>query len=164
MRCKQAEQRLMESLTHIPEDLAGHLIDCPGCSRLRDDLDRIHGGLRDLRVPTPSDELLSRTRALCLAVLAESPEDPTLMKRKTASAPVPRWIWAALGALIILTGLIMIPGVGELLGRTRSLLSATVLTLLLQNAVTLILAPILLRACRNRRIRMEECPLNGSAP
>lgn len=163
MRCKEAENKLLENPKGIAPDLVRHLSECRRCSQFRDDIERIRGGLRELPRPAPRKDLADQTRARCLAAIAADTATSPCARPETPPAPVPVAIWAALAALIILTGLIMIPGLGELIDRTRSLLSAAVLALLLQNAVTLILAPILLRACRNRPINIEGFPMNGNA-
>jgi len=167
MRCKDAERMIVESDGRAAiggrEALDEHLAGCRRCGRFRDEVERIQGQRGKIPRPVPSATLLEETRRRCLAAIAAGPESDGAPAKRTSGPAVPAPIWAALAALIVLTGLIMIPGLRDLLTRTRSFLSATVLALILQNAMTLILAPILLRARRNRHVNMGSLPLNGSA-
>jgi len=81
-----------------------------------------------------------RTRALCHE------------KIRTASSPIPRFIWAALIFLTLLTTVIALPVLQEL--RSDEALSYQVIfviSLCIQNAVMLFFAPVLIRRYREKK-------------
>jgi hypothetical protein len=159
MRCKDVERHLVENPAKLSEDIREHLAGCPRCARLREDLALLRTRIQSLPRPVPPQSLRERTRGRCLALLSAHREaEPGF--RRAAGTPIPAPIWIALAALIVLTGLVMLPGLGELFNRSGSKLSAAVLALLLQNAGMLVLAPILLRAGRRPRARVNGYALD----
>lgn len=154
MRCKNVERHLVENPAEVPEDIREHIAGCPRCARFHEDLSLLRTRIQGLHRPVPPISLRERTRSHCLSLLATR-SDPESGLHRSAGTPIPTPIWIALAALIVLTGLVMLPGLGELFNRSGSLLSAAVLALLLQNAGMLVLAPILLRAGRRPQARVN---------
>jgi len=141
MECKKVKQWIMDSSA---EDLDGkeganigrHISECPECASLWDDLKKIRLHLNKIPQPVPSEEVLKRTRSVCRARLRISPPSPS----------VPKYIWMAFAALVILTGVWMVPLSRELrLDQPLSLRAVGVLVLMIQNAVMLFFAPVLIR-------------------
>ena len=100
MRCKDVERVLLgdfaEELGRDKlEQIQQHISCCVSCACLEDDLRKIRFHLQKMQPQIPSVELSERTRRLCHARM---------------NAPsIPKYIWAALAALLILTGVLMLP-------------------------------------------------------
>jgi hypothetical protein len=105
---------------------------------LEDDLSEIRTHLQEVQIPMPSNEFFEQTRFLCHAKL----ERPS----------VPKFIWAAFGTLLILSGILMSPLAREI-GPDQPLSFPTigVLILLLQNLLMLFFAPVLIQKFRFRK-------------
>jgi hypothetical protein len=143
MKCKDVEQVLLDC---SPEDLSKeqieemqqHISHCAGCASLEEDLRKIRLHLQEIQFQMPSQEFLERTRELCHAQL----DAPT----------IPRYIWAALAALLVLTGVLMLPFAKELLqGQPFSFPLVSILVLIIQNLVMLLFAPVLIQRFRTRK-------------
>ena len=99
---------------------------------------RSHGKIKSTR--TLPLELDHRTRALCHDRI------------RTKSSPIPRFIWAALFFLTLLTTVIALPILQEL--RSDEALSYQVIfmiSLCIQNVVMLFFAPVLIRKYREKK-------------
>jgi hypothetical protein len=111
---------------------------------LEDDLQKIRTHLQDVPIPMPSDEFFEQTRSLCHARLKRS--------------SIPKLIWAAFAALLLLTGILMLPLGREIgLDQPLSLPTIGVLILLLQNLLMLFFTPVLVQRFK---VRKKE-PMNG---
>jgi hypothetical protein len=105
---------------------------------LEDDLEEIRTHLQEVQIPMPSDEFFEQTRSLCHAKLGRS--------------SIPYFIWAAFAALLILTGILMLPLAREIgLDQPLSLPTIGVLILVLQNLVMLFFTPVLIQKFRLRK-------------
>jgi hypothetical protein len=105
---------------------------------LEDDLSEIRTHLQATPIQMPSDEFFEQTRVLCHTKL----ERPS----------IPKFIWAAFGTLLILSGILMSPLAREI-GPDQPLSFPTigVLILLLQNLLMLFFAPVLIQKFRFRK-------------
>jgi hypothetical protein len=118
---------------------------------LEDDLNEILTYLQQAPLPMPSDEFFEKTRSLCHVRLGRS--------------PIPKFIWAAIAILLILTGILMLPLAKEIgLDQPLSLPTIGVLILVLQNLLMLFFTPILIQKfwfrkkdLMNRFIDKEVC-------
>jgi hypothetical protein len=143
MRCKDVEHLLLDcSLEDLSKDtlekMQQHISRCAICASLEDDLRKIRFHLQEIQSQIPSDELLKRTRELCHAQL------------NTPS--IPKYIWAALAALLVLTGVLMLPFAKELLrGQPLSFPLVSTLVLIIQNLAMLFCAPVLIQRFRSRK-------------
>lgn len=107
-------------------------------STLEDDLTEILTHLHAVPIQMPSDEFFERTRMLCHARLARP--------------PIPRFIWVAFGALLILSGVLLSPLAREVrLDQPLSFPTIGVLILLLQNLLMLFFTPVLIQKFRLRK-------------
>ncbi len=105
---------------------------------LEDDLSEIRTHLQEVSIPMPSDEFFEQTRSLCHAKLGRS--------------SIPKFIWAAFGALLILTGILMLPLAREIgLDQPLSFPVIGVLILMLQNLLMLFFTPVLIQKFRFRK-------------
>ena len=105
---------------------------------LEEDLIKIRTHLHEVPIQMPSDEFFEQTRALCHAKLVRS--------------SIPKFIWVAFGALLILSGILMSPLAREIrLDQPLSFPTIGVLILLLQNLLMLFFAPVLIQKFRFRK-------------
>jgi hypothetical protein len=105
---------------------------------LEDDLSEIRSHLHQSPIPMPPDEFFEHTRALCHARLARP--------------PIPKSIWMAFGALLILSGILMSPLARDVsLEQPLSFPTIGVLILLLQNLLMLFFTPVLIQKFRFRK-------------
>jgi len=105
---------------------------------LEDDLSEIRTHLQEVLIPMPSDEFFEQTRHLCHA----------RMKRSS----IPKFIWAAFGALLILTGILVLPLAREIgLDQPLSFPVVGVLILVIQNLLMLFFTPVLIQKFRFRK-------------
>jgi hypothetical protein len=110
---------------------------------LEDDLSEIRTHLQEVLIPMPSDEFFEQTRSLCHARLGRS--------------SIPKFIWAAFAALLILTGILMLPLAREVgLDQPLSLPTIGVLIMVFQNLLMLFFTPVLIQKFRFR----EKKPMN----
>ena len=111
---------------------------------LEDDLGEIRAHFQEFPIPMPTDEFFERTRSMCHARLRRP--------------SIPKIIWVAFAALLILTGTLMLPLAREIgLDRPLSLPTIGVLILVLQNLLMLFFTPVLINKFRSRK----KGPLNG---
>ena len=111
---------------------------------LEDDLSEIRTHLQEVPIPMPSDEFFEQTRSLCHARLGRS--------------SIPKFIWAAIGVLLLLTGILMLPLAREIgLDQPLSFPVIGVLILVLQNLLMLFFTPVLIQKFRFRK----KEPMNG---
>ncbi len=104
---------------------------------LEEDLSEIRTHLQEVPIQMPSDEFFEQTRSLCHAKLGRS--------------SIPKFIWAAFGALLILTGILMLPLAREIgLDQPLSFPVIGVLILVLQNLLMLFFTPVLIQKFRFR--------------
>jgi hypothetical protein len=110
---------------------------------LEDDLQKIRTHLQDVPIPMPSDEFFEQTRSLCHARLGRS--------------SIPRFIWVAFSALLVLTGVLMLPLAKEIgLDQPLSLPTIGVLILVLQNLLMLFFTPVLIQKFRFRKTDLNN--------
>ncbi len=105
---------------------------------LEEDLSEIRTHLHEVPIQMPANEFFEHTRALCHVRLARP--------------PIPKFIWAAFGALLVLSGILMSPLAREISSdQPLSFPTIGVLILLLQNLLMLFFAPVLIQKFRFRK-------------
>jgi hypothetical protein len=143
MKCKNVEHVLLNCSPvdlgkDTLEEMQQHISCCAACANLEYDLRKIRFHLREIPPQIPSEELLSRTRQLCHAQMS--------------SPPIPKSIWSALAALLVLTGALALPFTKELLqDRPLSFPLVSMLVLIIQNLAMLFFAPVLIQKIRSRK-------------
>ncbi len=168
MRCKDIERLIMASSDEelSPEEVKiveEHLADCAQCAQLRDDIKKIWMGVKAMPKPVLPPELAEKTRERCYAELKKQFEARKSTLRASAS-PIPIFVWAVLIALTLLTMFITIPVISEIkLDESLTFKSAAVLTLVIQNAVMLFFAPVLIRKYRSKKQDISGFPMNANA-
>lgn len=143
MRCREVEHLLCDgSVGDLGKDqleeVQEHISGCEQCACLEDDLRKIRFHLQRMQSQIPSVELLERTRSICHARL---------------NAPsIPKYIWAALVALLGLTGVLMLPFAKELIqGQPLSFPMVSVFVMMIQNLAMLFFAPVVIQRFRLRK-------------
>jgi len=143
MKCKDVEHLLLDYSTEDLgkdqlEKIQQHISCCASCAGLEDDLRKIRFYLQKMQPQIPSVELLEHTRKMCHAQL---------------NAPsIPKYIWAALAVLLVLTSVLMLPFAREFMeGKSLSFPLVSAFILMIQNLVMLFFAPVLIQRFRLRK-------------
>lgn len=122
----------------------GHLETCGRCRGFAADRDLIRGEAAAVGWPALPDELDRRTRRL----LRESPAGPR-------PAAVPVWLLAALAVVTIIMGIGLAAALADVTPETTladlSPAGLAAVIIIIQNALTLLFAPVVLRTVRARR-------------
>jgi anti-sigma factor RsiW len=152
MRCQDVERLIPASRELSSEERAAveaHLASCARCSSLHEFWPELQAGVRLAGAPQLPSDLAERVRraghAEILSRLAERPGPSRAEERAT----VPGFIWAAFAAITVLTLAFLLPGLEEFQQSERLTLGTGLgLLLLLQNALTLLFAPVVMRPRR----------------
>jgi hypothetical protein len=162
MRCQDFERLMLESgerelLREERRALEEHLETCPDCAAFRSFRGGLRSRLREAAGPALSVELSNNVRLRCRAELNSLSRSRAGQDFGRRPAAVP---WAVLAALLVLTGLtlvFLIPGLEEF-RQSQKLTLGTVLVLLviLQNALMLFFAPLLMRRGRLSHYRPRQ--------
>ena len=162
MRCQDIERLIMENDERDlsqEERLAieQHLAQCPACAGYRDLWEGMPGSLRKVALPELPAELERRVRLACHEEINTRFRRQTRPRRSASSASVPWPIWAALAVLTVLTAAFLVPGIEKFLEeQSFSLEAVLVLGIILQNALMLFFAPIVMRRRRFLRSAVGE--------
>ena len=158
MRCQDFERLMLEAKEREPlrEEriaLEKHLEDCPACARFGAFWEGLQKtGLGNLPRIELSAEFSEKTRLRCRAELDSLAFRPGTLKPERRPGAPP---WPILAALLVLTGLtviFLIPSVEAFFKTQRVTVEAIlVFVVVLQNAMMLLFAPVLLRRGRPSR-------------
>jgi anti-sigma factor RsiW len=122
----------------------GHLRGCERCRAFAADLADIRGEVAAIPWPALSDELDRRTRR---ALRQNGPE--------AAPAAVPAWVMVALAVVTIVTGIWLAVSLAEVTPETTladlPVAGLAAILIIVQNALMLFFAPVVLRTFRARR-------------
>ncbi len=169
MRCKDIERLIIDS---SDEDLSQeelnaiekHVARCAYCARFRDDLEKIRIGVKVMPQPIVPPDLAQKTRLRIQAEMGREPAAAKKIEKLTPSEPIPKYVWIALLPLIFLTIILIIPAFKEIkLDQTLTFASVVALTIIIQNAVMLLFAPILIRRHRWKKQNIRGIPMNANA-
>jgi len=129
-----------------------HFTQCAECVCFQKDFKNIRIFLKKMSTLTPPDELERRTKVLCQDELNSRLASEKQLVSQTRSSPVPWVIWVALVSLIVLTAFLMVSLFKDIgLNQPLSFESVFVLCLILQNAVMLFFAPVIIRKYQSPR-------------
>ena len=151
MRCQDAQRLMLDGLEgtmneDILSALEEHVRRCPECARFRSDFEGIRTGLKGRPLPEPPLDLVERTKVLCLAELDACGSDQETSRVEIRAAALPKFIWAALAALTAFTLIFVVPRIEDIkLDEALTFETALTFALLVQNAVMLFFAPVLIR-------------------
>jgi anti-sigma factor RsiW len=155
MRCRDIRHLVIDDAgqdlaPEVRQGMEKHLDRCERCARFRESMEAVSQGVKDLPRPLPSDSVDNEVRTLLQDADASRRYPAAPLPSRWDSISIPRLIWAAIPVLVVLTALLMATGLQDILDETGSFLGATFVALLLQNAVMLVFAPILIKALRRK--------------
>ena len=165
MDCKDIKRKIVEgsenSLSGFEEaSILDHVQNCAECARFQEETMKIREYIDLAAGPALPIELDLKTRAVCHNWLDRT----AALKHDTGTgihAAIPKLIWGALFALILITGFIALPFFKELRSDgPLSYQSFFVFTLMVQNVVMLFFAPVIIRKHKTRE-NMIEMGTNG---
>jgi hypothetical protein len=153
LRCRDIERLVLESeYRAIPEGeqnlVEEHVRICAGCRGFAADRALLRAGLAAVRWPAPPEELVLRTRRL--------------LRDAGTAAPtaVPAWVLVALAAVTIITSIWLAVWLPDLTQDTTladmPLAARAAVFIIVQNALMLFCAPVVLRTARARRGELEN--------
>jgi hypothetical protein len=151
MRCKHVRvllvDRQADSVSGSQSRLLNdHLEACGDCREFQRELKLLRQGIRIIPDPVLADDCERNTRELCYREIISVPSGIGIKGKDRNTVRIPRLVYLALMVLVTLTLVLIFPVAGELPFKTElSLPDALVLTLVLQNAVMLLLSPLLIR-------------------
>ena len=151
MRCKDVERLILEVSERSLEEEERIIIEehtqlCPACASFRESLGEIRSALNNIPAPPLPQDMEERTRMRCYAEMRSQRDISTSRSPLTRAAQIPGLIWGALIFLTVITVIIVVPQARDLrIDQSMSFADIAALSLILQNAVMLILAPLVLR-------------------
>jgi anti-sigma factor RsiW len=151
MNCKQCRSLILgqwdrELNDHESRMLADHLHRCPECLAFKNELQAMAGMMKSIPPPELSTELNRETLNRCHEMLRKTVPVKKNSKSTFTWFGVPRGVLTALCFLVAITLALILPGFLELTSQeTPSAEGMLTLTLVLQNAVMLLISPILFR-------------------
>jgi len=153
MKCKDVCSFLLDGKGEsgiMPAPIENHLRSCSSCTRFLEDLSAVEGYMDSMPSLSPPEQVRDKTFQLCLASLeAQERAAPGV---NTGRKRLPKIIWAALFLLIGLTAGIVTTLFTDLnLSEGLTPKSAMIATIMIQNAVMLFFAPVLLRKFRTSK-------------
>ncbi len=169
MRCKDIERLIIDSSDKdlSLEELSTiekHIAHCALCTRFQDELEKIRMGVKKIPQPILPPGLAQKTRLRCQAEISQLPAAATKIAKLIPSDPIPKYVWAVLLPLILLTVFVLASALKEIrLDQTLTFASAAALTIIIQNAVMLLFAPILIRRRRWKKQDIRGIPMNANA-
>jgi len=169
MRCKDIERLIIDSSDEnlsLEElrTIEKHVAHCALCARFRDDLEKIRMGIKTIPRPILPPDLAQKTRLRCQAELSQQPAAGARIGKLIPFDPIPKYVWAVLFPLILLTVFVLAPTLKEIrLDQTLTFTSVVALTIIIQNAVMLLFAPILIRRLRGKKHDIRGMPVNANA-
>jgi hypothetical protein len=169
MRCKDIERLIIDSSdedlsTEELSTIEKHIAHCALCARFQDEFEKIRMGIKSIPQPVLSPDLAQKTRLRCQAEISQQPAAATKIAKLSPSDPIPKYVWAVLLPLILLTVFVLAPTLkGIRLDQTLTFTSVVALTIIIQNAVMLLFAPILIRRRRWKKQDIRGIPMNANA-
>jgi anti-sigma factor RsiW len=127
-----------------------HLERCARCSTLYEFWRSVHESAAKLPAPELPSGLSEKVRQAAHAELGSRLGERAARQKAPAGPGVPGFIWAAIGAVTVLTLGFLIPAVREVVENQKLTPGAALaLVLILQNTLTLFFAPVVLRRERH---------------
>lgn len=155
MRCKDIKRLIIDASERDLEQaekhvLEKHLAECEVCARFQNQYQNIRLSLSTSPKPALPHLLDSLTLGACQDWIYTAATTGKVIPSSSKSA-LPKLVWSALFLLTVLTVIILIPLLKEFqLDQNISVSTAVALTLILQNAVMLFFAPLIIRRARFR--------------
>jgi hypothetical protein len=156
MRCKDIERLIIDSSDEALSleklsAIEAHIAHCALCARFQDDLEKIRIGVKAMPQPALSPDLAQKTRVRCHAEISQKPMAASKIARLIPSYPIPKYVWAVLLFTEIRWD------------QSLTFTSVVALSIIIQNALMLLLAPILIRRRRWNKQSVRGIPMNANA-
>jgi predicted anti-sigma-YlaC factor YlaD len=153
MQCLEVENILIDGIpeqsTAIRVQVRAHLEHCPQCRRLSEDLHKLHHKARSLAAISAPEAMAGSVFKRCRSQLR--------LGIQPFPARVPIWILTCAGLLFVLTVLWAYPVLKNLVARENvSYSTALAITLLVQNMIMLLCAPLIIQKFRDRAQRSPD--------
>ncbi|MFC1502282.1 hypothetical protein ACFL6A_02610 [bacterium] len=154
MKCRECQRLIVQSTPdqlslEVQSELTGHLSQCSDCASLESELETIRTGIKKWPVPELSEKLDEETRTLCHAQLAGMKKHSIVKRPSSSILTTPRFIWAILISLVILSLFWIIPTLKDFqFEEPMNFKTSAALAFLIQNSLMLIFSPLLLRPHR----------------
>lgn len=151
MQCQDLERLILESTERELNQeerlsLEKHLSQCKSCAAFQEFFDDLRRSLQKGPAPELPPDLEERVRFACHKELLARRGGQTKPAPPEPCASIPWLVWTALAALTVMTTVFLIPAAQELWqNQELSLNTVLALILLLQNAVALLIVPVLFR-------------------
>lgn len=165
MRCKDIKKCLIDRWPQQMSELdsqmlAEHVSQCPSCFKFQQELQLMRQSLETLERPLLPLSLDQKTKKRCCELLACAGLEKKLSPVPFGWLKVPKIIWGAFLFITVFT-LVLIAPFFEELSTNGSLSTRTIYTIIiiLQNAVMLILAPLLLQRYGKKTAKPFRTPV-----
>lgn len=161
MKCKDIEGLLIESSGKKLDkrqfvEIERHAGHCARCARFKEDLENIRSVLGHMPRPTLPEDLDNKTYQMCKAEMASFKVEGKVFGSKAWFKSIPAFMKVAFICLIVLTAVWAILLFKDFsLGESLSAPTIVILFLIIQNALMLLFAPLLLRRFRSKNPGMH---------
>ncbi len=140
MKCSEARRHILDG--HLTPEVRQHAAQCADCAAFLKEIAQLREVLKRIPSPAPDEQLVAKTQARCRAELKKN------MRRSRFNhlSEIPQGIWFVSFSLILLT-VLWIPMIfhySPALGKMSWPVVVGFL-IILQNLISLILSPLLLR-------------------
>ncbi len=165
MRCQDFERLILEAGEKKLSSegrlaLEQHLAHCPACARFKDFCEDLHLRLNKTAAPPIPPGLERKVRLACHEEISAMVLPAVRPQPSRPGVHIPWPIWVALAVLTALTAAFLVPGIeGFVRDQKLTLEVVLVLGIILQNALMLFFAPVIMR---RRPCRRNQADLNYS--
>jgi anti-sigma factor RsiW len=150
---ESSERKLSEEENKTVQE---HLDTCPACAAFQKSVEDIQDTVKNLPFPSLSSDLEVRTREICHAEIRSREAFIRARSIRIQRPSIPVLVWGALFVITVLTIAFVVPQIKDLrLDQSMTFANIVGLTLVLQNAVMLILTPLIMRRFYPRRQAMN---------
>ena len=161
MKCKQVEQILINQNVgkldpEIRSAVDEHIAQCSTCSRFSEQLKVIRSAVKNIEAPQPSTCIVKRTSSLCYRELLGMDKLTEPVNLKPASVQTPAFIYIL---FFIIFGITLLWAASVFLDyynhQTMTHQTIWVITIIVQNLFALLLAPVLLKAIKEKYLAVD---------
>lgn len=161
MQCTHAEKLIIEASQteldpKVKADLENHIMTCPKCTNFSKNLIKMREGIRAIKSPALSGQVLENTRALCRNELTRQSQIAVIEIVQPHVIRIPKFVWIAFAFLIILTIAWAVPVIREFIkSQIVTQQAILIIVIIVQNLFVLLLSPVLLRKLKARSFQIN---------
>jgi anti-sigma factor RsiW len=151
MRCKNVERLIIEATDRKLNDrektaIEEHTEKCAVCASFQTSFGDIRSAVKNIPVPQLDPDLEEKTWAMCHREICSLRAFDRSKYSRIRRSNIPALVWGALVSLTILTAVIVVPQVKDYsFDQSMTFANIVGLSMILQNAVMLILTPLIMR-------------------